>query len=833
MEDEFFTATPKPIPVPEECNTLDDDLDGNVDEDFRGDDGQYNRVDHCGDCSTSCVGTTLPNAISTGCGQAFGVARCVASECAAGFLLTDGGQCISRDSASCLACTTDLDCGELATMGAASCASIAGEQRCALRCDAGCGDGYRCDEGLGLCVPAGGSCSCTSDAEGFSLACALVSPLGTKCAGQAECRRGVLGDCEVPEEICDEVDNDCDDIVDEGFANERGAYSLDIRNCGYCGRDCTIDEGATGLVCGGDPFAPTCVLSCPDAADGIQPGDEIDANLDIADGCECTVTTLTDAPGPLAATGQALDTNCDGADGIVRTSFYVATDGDDAGPGSPTQPFASIAAGMERAAVLMIGSIDIYVASGRYTETVTVVDGARVHGGYRRDFLALDPAGFRSEVRAPSDTTAPGGAALVLENVGERETLIEGMSFYGLDADTMGEAAFGAYVRDPGARVTFRNTEFHAGVPGPGADGASGRAGASPSTDPSVGSVPRAAVEDRGRECAGGPENRVAGGTGGLNSCGAVSPNGGAGGASECPSGGGAQASGTAGGGATRAAGGDGGMDSQGPITGPSCRADVCCGLADFSVPTDFLGPQPGSNGADGSNGISGAGCDNALGSFTDSVWTGDTALGGTSGTPGSGGGGGGAGGGTVMDYFEGQCEFADGLGGGGGGGGAAGCGGTSGQPGTSGAPSVALVLRLESTTNLPAFDHVVLASADGGRGGRGGAGGDGGLGDNGALGGSLSREARTTPTLAGPFGGARGGKGGNGGRGGGGGGGCGGGSIGAWVTGARASAVSVRATTALSTSSDFVLGQGGAAGRGSTGTSDGEAGDAAEVVVQ
>ncbi|MEM9191213.1 MAG: hypothetical protein AAGF12_18725 [Myxococcota bacterium] len=326
--------------------------------------------------------------------------------------------------------------------------------------------------------------------------------------------------------------------------------------------------------------------------------------------------------------------------------------------------------------------------------------------------------------------------------------------------------------------------------------------------------------------------NTVSGGDGGSNSCGANDVSGGTGGAPSCPSFASRQPSGAPGLGLGAGAGGQGGQDSTGPIMGASCSQAVCCGLADFSVPSQFTGPQAGERGTDGQNGNAGRGCSDALGNFVGEIWTGVTATTGTSGTPGSGGGGGGAGGGTEMTFFTGQCEFADGLGGGGGGGGAGGCGGSAGTAGTSGGPSVALVIRYTGAgATLPTIEGVTLGPSDGGRGGDGGAGGDGGLGGVGALGGALPREDRNTPTLAGPFPGARGGTGGAGGAGGGAGGGCGGASVGVWVTGANPSG-----TGALTAQNEFELGRGGVAGRGGGGSAaaaDGVAGGAIDVVVR
>jgi hypothetical protein len=886
--DREIDASVGPRPQPEQCNGLDDDLDAVVDDGFRDPLGRYVSLEHCGACGDACP-AALPGALGVACALVEETPACVATACEAGFSRSSTGRCIPAYERLCLGCADDADCGDFP---GARCAEIGGERRCAVDCALGCPMGYAClptsvptdardggmpdagdgdagpddggaeldggagdplDGGAGddggmtvivpLCVPAGGSCSCEAG-ERFDVACALVDPDGARCVGAQRCEDGVLSMCAAPVETCDEVDNDCNGFVDDGFRDERGAYSLDVRNCGQCGVDCTASPIPEGdLVCGGDPFAPRCVLDCPDARDGIDPGDRVDGDLDIATGCECTVSLPDDVPGPVRTSGELLDTNCDGADGIVVESFYVTPGGDDTGPGSPTRPLRTIGEALRRArdsigTPPMLGTPGarphIYVASGSYAETLELPDGVQLHGGYRSDFRALDPSGFRVEVRAPSDTTAPGGAALVARNVGLEVTVVEWMTLRGRDATTPGGATWGAYLLDPGGLLRISESELRAGVAGAGASGVRGEAGAAAMVPAGVGEPNRAAVEDSRNACRRDAANAVRGGAGGRGTCGGVDVSGGAGGTAGCPTFMARQPGGEAGRGPGGAPGGAGGNDSRGPIRGLGCSRDVCCGLADFTAFEGFSGPQPGTSGGDGTSGRPGAGCTDAFGRFEGDAWVGALATEGTSGTPGSGGGGGGAGGGSEYESVPPDCDFPDALGGGGGGGGAGGCGGGRGRAGGSGGPSAALLVRYTNVPfGLPTLRGVLLVPSDGGRGGDGGAGGDGALGEAGGQGGDIPREARSTPPLAGGLPGARGGRGGNGGPGGGGGGGCGGASAGAWITGL---AVEPPELAAWRTDNTVRLGRGGAAGRGGGGgaaASEGVAGGAVDVVVR
>jgi hypothetical protein len=691
------------------------------------------------------------------------------------------------------------------------------------------------------CVPEAGSCRCPMDGDTtpFSFACEVFPG----CVGRAECRAGEITSCEAGAERCGGGDEDCDGEVDEGFVDERGAYSLDLHHCGACGRDCTLDESAAlPLTCGGDPFAPSCVIACPDAADGIQVGDFLDADRDIDNGCECRVRSLSDGIGS-AAGDDAIDENCDGADGSVLSSIYVATTGDDDNPGSPTRPLATIDEAIRRAARSLNEPdlrLDVLVAGGVYTETLHLLDGVRVHGGYRTDYLARDIGGYEVIVIAPALSAVddpPGGAALVARDAGSLPTLIEGIELRGRDAVAPGEAAIGAALLRPGADLTLRDMRIRAGRPAPGQSGRDGAAGAAPSRAPQDGQRPRAALEDSTHFCFSSDANATRGGRGGQNTCGGVDTSGGRGGDAICPIFRTIAASGEPGAGHSGTPGGEGGLggvDLLGPITSDdSCPSSVCCGLADFTVPGATFLALPGEPGSDGVSGGAGDACSDASGSFDpNGVWVSGTARPGTAGNAGSGGGGGGAGGGAEIDWHDLLCEFADGIGGSGGGGGAGGCGGAAGAPGQSGGPSVAVLVRVGFLNELPVIESSVLHTQDGGDGGDGGNGGDGGPGGSGAFGGRVPDEERITPSLAGPSGGERGGKGGDGGPGGGGGGGCGGSAVGVWIAGVDG----VLDPSPFSGANTFTLGNAGAAGLGGGGpipASNGAAGQRLAVLIQ
>ena len=107
--------------------------------------------------------------------------------------------------------------------------------------------------------------------------------------------------CDAPppessQELCDMLDNDCDGSTDEAFD-----LRTDEANCGTCGRVCDLPNAASVCV------DSDCGIS--DCADGFR-----DANRDAADGCECV-----ESNGGIELC-DGLDNNCDG---VIDEGFEV------------------------------------------------------------------------------------------------------------------------------------------------------------------------------------------------------------------------------------------------------------------------------------------------------------------------------------------------------------------------------------------------------------------------------------------------------------------------------------------------------------------------------
>ena len=531
-------------------------------------------------------------------------------------------------------------------------------------------------------------------------------------------------------------------------------------------------------VCNRGRDVPSCEMRC-------DPG-FVDLDNGTDDGCECEVVPGDDHP-------DGLDQNCDGIDGDRSRALFVSKVGDDFAAGTPEAPLLTIGAALEQAADPNARVRDIYVATGVYSENITLVDGIKLYGGY-----AL---GFRERNRAQHPTTILGRPPAMGRVQGtvtaadiEQATRLDGFDVYGANAAVAGANSVAVLIMDSGRELLLSNNVIIAGNGGPGARGGAGL----PGEFGEDGEVGARALSTPNSNC----RNRsTAGGQGGAGRCGRQDVSGGVGGGGRCPQ----------------------SQEDNGNIPCSSARRDDCRNSCDASpcnplpppqgVGGDGNGPgnafggeptydrwnntgdcalcglfpglphlgQPGANGPTGDSGAPGEGCGGRAGRLDQTFrWT--TAPGGTgrAGVSGTGGGGGSAGSG--LDATGNAANCRDTLGGAGGGGGAGGCEGSAGSGGQGGGGSFAVIVAFGpdgvGDGELPRIVDNRIIRGVGGAGGSGGAGGIGGVGGEGAVGGISSRVFCAEP-------GGRGGNGGNGGHGGGGGGGCGGISAGIYVSGA------------------------------------------------
>ncbi|MFN7132577.1 MAG: MopE-related protein, partial [Myxococcales bacterium] len=202
------------------CNGKDDDCDGQTDEDF----DLARDVRNCGACGTVCA---VRN----------GTPKCAASQCAVDSCQAGYGDC---DGQYATGCETDVQTDVNHCGGCNNRCNLANANpRCAL----------------GVCAIA--SCA----------------------AGWVDADRNPANGCEYQcfptnggVEICDEIDNNCDGRVDEGY-NLAG----DPNNCGACGRVCSVANG-TGACMAGNCTIGSCNPGYGDCDGVYGTGCEVNTN---------------------------------------------------------------------------------------------------------------------------------------------------------------------------------------------------------------------------------------------------------------------------------------------------------------------------------------------------------------------------------------------------------------------------------------------------------------------------------------------------------------------------------------------------------------------------
>jgi len=288
----------------EQCNGVDDDCDGDVDEGI-----DYNGVAHCGTCDVDC---RVPHAIPT-CtwsGVEGEPGTCGIFQCDAGFVDLD------PNIPGCdYVCTPEADDDTLCNFQDDDCDGLEDEdvssdddpENCGLNEDgnADCGDRCAYVHGIGACV------------DGV---CALADCEPDYYDHDGDDENGCEDHCVDPtDEVCNGRDDDCDGTVDDG---DPGAGVACGTETGECSTGLTACAGGV-VICEGAVEADTEVCNgldddCDGSTDENNPGggtscgeSEGDCVAGI-DTCVAGVLTCVGSVGSVAETCDGRDNDCDG-----------------------------------------------------------------------------------------------------------------------------------------------------------------------------------------------------------------------------------------------------------------------------------------------------------------------------------------------------------------------------------------------------------------------------------------------------------------------------------------------------------------------------------------
>ncbi len=666
----------------EACDGIDNDCDNRIDEDFN----LMTDPMHCGMCNRPCLPT--PFAMTTTCGGG----TCAITACVPG-----RGDCNVSYADGCEVDTTS---------------SVTSCGGCGITCTAPNVQTYSCVSSscrIQQCNPGRGDCNgnymdgCETNTDTSVTNCGMCGNVCTVANGTPTC---TTGQCRV--NTCNAGFRDCNMSATDGCETN---ITNDAANCNGCGLACSRPFAV------GTCMNSTCNFVC-------QPG-RVDLDGNPTNGCEYGCTAMgSDMPDLAFGDGD-----CDGIDGNGSAAIFVAKTGNDSNPGTRASPKLTITAGIAQAS--LNGLRQVYVSQGTYAETITLLNGVSLYGGYD---VGAGWARSNTNTTIIASTTPTAVTGQNLTQAVELQLLtIRSGNAVGQEPTGEGRSSIGVLAVNV-SNLTVNGCTIQ---PGNGTNGLGGSMGTT-----------------------------GAGGSPGGNGVGASQ---GGAGSSPCGAPGGAGGPGVSG--ETNGISGTGGTTAPGGAPGANAGTfGDHGGCSTFSASNGHDAPPVSANGTTGSAGQNaqpGAG----LGALSLSgFYTPPTGLVGGTGQTGGGGGGGGSGGGTQRgsSLFCAGCSTLTSGGGGGGGGG--GCGGTGGTGGRGGGGSFGVV----SVSSVVSVFQTNITTGFGGTGGPGGPGGGQGSGGPASGGGAGQTYSGGCPDRR-AGNGAGGSAGGPGGRGGGGSGGAGG----------------------------------------------------------